>query len=70
MFDLFLINNISLPFVWSVGWHSVDVYMDGWMLCKWGGRNASPAMQTKPPPHGISTTTTFGENKELCGLVA
>ena len=52
---------------WSVGWHSVDGCMDGWMLCKWGGRSASPAMQTKPPPHGISSICCTWE---LCGLVA
>ena len=40
---------------WSAGWHSVDGCMDGWMLCKWGGRSASPTMQTKPPPNGISS---------------
>ena len=27
------------------------------MLCKWGGRSASPAMQTKPLPRGISSST-------------
>ena len=48
---------------WSVGWHSVDGCMDGRMLCKWGGRSASPAMQTKPPPHGISSTySTWGKH--------
>ena len=48
---------------WSAGWHSVDGCMDGRMLCKWGGRSASPAMQTKPPPHGISSTySTWGKH--------
>ena len=54
---------------WSAGWHSVDGCMDGRMLCKWGGRSASPAMQTKPPPRGISSTySTWGKHGVIAWL--
>ena len=56
---------------WSVGWRSGDGCVDGWVLCKWGGRSTSPAMQKSSLPRaGFLVSTALGENTELCGLVA
>ena len=56
----------------SLGRRAVDTWMDGWMMCPWGGRSAFPARQTNPPPRRISSieSTALGENTELCCLVA
>ena len=58
-----LVVLLAWPRCCLVGWHFIDGYMDGWVLCKWEIRNVSPAMQSKPPPHGISSIyRTWGKH--------